>query len=88
MRYRQQLQPFLPLIFGVGLLLLAGMATILFLIGEGEPIEPVVPDNDNIPDAVTVALADLEFRTGDELTLSDLDSYDWQAQRFNDTSLG
>jgi hypothetical protein len=87
-RYREQLQPLVPVIFGVGLLLLAGLAVILFLISEGEPVETVVPDTDTVPDAVMVALTELEARTGNAITLNDLDSFDWQTQRFNDTSLG
>ena len=91
-RYREQLQPLVPFIFGVGLLLLAGIAVILFLVTQGEPVQTVVPDTDagsgTVPDAVMFALADLEFRTGDAISLNNLDSYDWQTQRFSDTSLG
>jgi hypothetical protein len=87
-RYREQLQPLVPFIFGVGLLLLAGLAVILFLISEGDPVETVIPDTDTIPDAVMVALTELETRTGNAITLNDLDSFDWQTQRFSDTSLG
>jgi hypothetical protein len=91
-RYREQLQPLVPFIFGVGLLLLAGLAVILFLISEGDPVETVIPDTDaglgTVPDAVMVALTELEARTGNAITLNDLDSFDWQTQRFSDTSLG
>jgi hypothetical protein len=87
-RYREQLQPLIAFIFGVGLLLLAGLAVILFLISEGDPVETVIPDTDTIPDAVMVALTELETRTGNAITLNDLDSFDWQTQRFSDTSLG
>ena len=87
---RNQIYALIALAFGFGLVILVGFAAVLFLLGNDgtDTITVTVTPPDNIPDVVNLALADMQIRYNREISLADLDSYDWDVQRFVDSSLG
>ena len=85
---RNQIYALVALAFGFGLVILVGLAAFLFLLGDDDESIMVTATPDNIPAVVNLALADMQIRYNREISLADLDSYDWDAQRFADSSLG
>ena len=86
---RQQTYALIAIAFGFGLVILVGIAAMLFVLGgDDDAIMVTVTPPDNVPDVVNLALADLQIRYNTEISLADLDTYDWYTQRFTDTSLG
>jgi len=59
----------------------------VFIMAAAVPIVAQEGDQ-NIPQAVQLALTNLNQRLREDVTLDDLDSYEWTAKEFSDTSLG